>query len=222
MPALPFAAKVIKLDFRHHCLGIEWHNILHCKYSGAAGVQADYDALAASIGFDWGALHLAAASSLAIFDDLTITDLSGATGLEGFSGPMNIAGGGEAEISPAQVATVISWKVARHFRGGHSRTYLGGIPADKANAFGAMDPTYVAAVATEANEFLADVVTDLAMAPWTSGFLCNVSYYGPPTISGTTTRGPRSTVRATPLVDQITGAVVHPILGTQRRRLART
>ena len=62
-----------------------------------------------------------------------------------------------ATAEPASVAACIGWRVNQHYRGGHPRTYIGGMSSQAiANPRG-LDPAWVSTAVTNANNFHSQV-----------------------------------------------------------------
>lgn len=57
---------------------------------------------------------------------------------------------------PLNVAMCISWPIAAHYKGGHPRSYIGGIPTLAMNDQRTWDSSYRANVVSGANSFLSD------------------------------------------------------------------
>jgi hypothetical protein len=216
MPALPNVPGVIKLN-------IDW------------GVEGD--ALAQTVHFfsygggapSAGALSTfandAVASGLTQFQALcndqvgmisaTARDLSSAMGNEATAGTPWVGTRGTA-LTPPSASMVIAHSISRHYRGGHPRSYL---------------PLGVAGDITVAGRWATGLTAaaDTAWGAWVASLvgvsgvtnLVNVSYYGPPnrTITSSTGRVRTvSTVRGAPIVDAVTGHVARSQIGSQRRR----
>lgn len=64
----------------------------------------------------------------------------------------NVAG-----IGPAQVAACITWKVATHYKGGHPRTYLAGVPLGMSSDGQSWGSTYQGLLNTAAGNLLSSV-----------------------------------------------------------------
>lgn len=149
----------------------------------------------------------------------TARDLTSAMGNEAVGGSPWLGTRGSSRLAPA-TAAVVSHFIARHYRGGHPRTYLpAGIPSDIVAA-GTWDPAFVTAVESGWGSWVA-ALNGSSYGSLNITALSNVSYFGPPnrTITSSTGRVRTvSTVRATPVVDRITGHTVRSIIGSQRRR----
>lgn len=69
------------------------------------------------------------------------------------STPDSVVGGVSGLMLPANVSLGISWPIAAHYRGGHPRTYLCGIPASAMLNSRQWDPDVRAAFASAAGAF---------------------------------------------------------------------
>lgn len=134
---------------------------------------------------------------------------SGGDALEGVAGV-----GGTGAFSdnglPAQVAMCISWQIAPHYRGGHPRTYLGGLTEGAVDSVNTWTGGMITAAASAAVAFHGDLE---AITGISSGI-------------STVEHGITSFVRAgawrtPPVFYRIAGATVDARIDTQRRRLGR-
>jgi hypothetical protein len=216
MPARPLVADVCQVLIKGQFGAAEnWLNKLFISYAAgvpAAGDLANYaDNLYAIIAADMPALMPAATT----VTEVEVTDLATAVGAVGISGGSTIGTRAGVEL-PASCSVLVSYHVARHYRGGHPRSYMPlGVGAD------------LLTQATWTGAFLADVSTYLLalrnqlLAPsgaFTPTEIVNVSYYG-----GAPPVGGHSVARVAPVVDVIptTAFTVSAKVATQRRRLGR-
>lgn len=142
--------------------------------------------------------------------EVTFTDLTDEMGFVGTASG-NTPGGGGTSSQPANVALTISWQIARHYRGGHPRTYFGGLNSTAHLNANRWQASVVTAWEAAANAFLTDIGTHSFAG--TSGALCcvhRVRTVGDP---------PVRTILDPPLVDVITSASVDSRIDSQRRRL---
>jgi hypothetical protein len=133
---------------------------------------------------------------------------------------MNVAGTRTGGQLPQELAAVTSYKISRRFRGGHSRGYwLMGTKTDVGGS-----EQWAGAFVTAVNSGVAAFFTALFAAGWSgAGALTHVAvsrYKGFTVVTDPVTGRARNipTVRATPVVDAVTGVVCQPFYGTQRRR----
>ena len=192
----------------------------YIEYSGTGGSPADLDVFATSVKGFWGD-DLAGAThedyNLIRVECTDLTTPTSAIGLWAGSVPGTATG----VPVPADAAVVLSYTVARRYRGGHPRGYwLLGIGVDLA------DPQHWTSDFIAAQQEAFDAFfTSVLGAGWSgAGTLAhvNVSYFKGFTvvtspISGRARNVP--TPRATPVVDPVVATVARLRIGTQRRRL---
>jgi hypothetical protein len=123
---------------------------------------------------------------------------------------------------PAQICTVISYRIARRYRGGHPRGYWPfGAQTGLVDA-GHWTSGYASAVDTQIAAFF----TAVQAAGWAgAGTLSHVSlsyFSGFTVITSPTTGRARNvpTVRSSPLIDPVVTLKTQTSIGTQRRREA--
>lgn len=203
MTALPVSPGTLKVQLGWQDIGdLAAMTVFHLKYSGGPPNATQCASMATSIQTeavsDFASL-LNEGSSIGL---VTVTDLSSDMGGEGTGGSIT-PGTRTGTPTAAGIATVVSKSVARHYRGGHPRSYL---------------PLGVAA--------------DISTGKWTSGLVGDVQTAWQDFIgaclgfgSGCTIEGEISlsyyhngAIRATPVKDDITGVTVKELIGSQRRR----
>jgi hypothetical protein len=107
---------------------------------------------------------------------------------------------------PNNVAACLTWHIARHYRGGHPRTYFGGFKMDVLASTTTFTGTFTAAMTAAAAAFISDIA---AIGPPGSPVLACVHYV--------TATSPWRT----PVVDTITAGSMNPRVDSQRRRLGK-
>jgi hypothetical protein len=193
----------------------------HFGYAGAAPSASDMQAIASSIRQAWQAGPLLSQGSFCTLTQVKVIDLSkpdSPVGINAGSFP-GTAGGGQL---PASTCVLITFSVARRYRGGKPRTYLPiGTDSDL------QTPTaWLPASVTNFDTHWTTYSGQVGQISWAGGNisgLVNVSYYSggtwvprePPT--GRTVRVP--TPRHPPLKESLTGHAVSSTPGSQRRRL---
>jgi len=144
----------------------------------------------------------------------TATDLASPTAAFGqSSGATEIGQASQKGINSS--ALVLSHHVNRRFRGGHSRTYLGGLTADNTND----GRTWIAiAVSDILNWWTGTFVNDIKTnwSSFTITGLVQVSYYDKATEPAPCYR------RTTPIVDAVQDTTASNIIRSQRRRVRNT
>jgi hypothetical protein len=217
MPALPSPGLVIKANVNWGVDGDSQAQTLHFfRYSGAPN-PADLLTLAELIVSSGASWLQSLATSFTGMLGATVRDLSSDMGLEVSGGTPWVGTRTGDRLSPG-TAAVVGHTIRRHYRGGHARTYLPlGSGTDVAST-GLWADAFVSAVDTAFGNFIGE----LSPGGFDLGALCQVSYYGPPNrvITSPVTGRARtvSTVRAEPIVNDITSSSTRKKIGSQRRR----
>lgn len=219
MPALPNVPNVLKLNVNWGVEGDTVAETIHYfQYSSGAPSAADLSTFANDAVLNGATQFQGLANDHVGMNAATARDLSSAMGNEATAGTPWIGTRGTA-LTPPSAAVVVSHSISRHYRGGHPRTYLPlGVSGDVTSG-GVWAGALVTAVDTAWGAWVTSLVGTFGSLVVTK--LVNVSFYGPPnrTITGSTGRVRTvSTVRATPLVDTVTGHVTRALIGSQRRR----
>jgi hypothetical protein len=220
MPPLPDVAKVLRIEYTFlldEDINAKTRHFV--RYSGSAPTNAQLDTFCDDIATAFTA-HLDdnMATTYSV-KGIKATDLSSSTAALG-ENTDELPGTRSGAIVSAAACVVISRRVARRFRGGHSRMYWPfGVAGDLHDAQTWGD-VFIAGVQSDWDAFS----TDLFAAGWSgAGSLDGVavSYYeGFTVFTGTTGRARNiSTPRVTPLVDTLTSDVVRTGIGSQRGRL---
>lgn len=221
MPALPDVNKVIRIAISGHIsVNNPWVTRFFLSFSGANPSTADLDTYASGVlgTFDTDLKALCDGATHA--DQCEVVDLTSPTSAISIASD-DIGGTRSGGNTPADLCVVVSYQVARRYRGGHPRGYWPfGVVED-------FDTTY-----TWSSDFLDAVNTglgnffdDLNGGGWGgAGTLkhVNVSYYQGFTVVTNPTTGRASnvpTLRGAPLVDEVTDIHPRSSMGTQRRRL---
>lgn len=221
MPALPDVAKVVKIaaiwsDGINTDIVTRWYE----QYTGAAPSAAALNDFCAAVAGGLNSDFAYATSEVLTLGRVHAIDLSSATAAEGDWLGSHV-GTNTDPPNALDVAQVISYEIARRYRGGHPRGYW---PFGSATALTnpqRWDPTYLASIQENIETFFAAVPGFV----WSGGGTLqhvNVSYFsGFTVVTSPTTGRARNvpTVRATPLVDAVTAYVARAHVGTQRRRL---
>lgn len=134
------------------------------------------------------------------------TDLSSELGLVG-QAPMIGSGTGTSTGVPNSTSVCISWKIGRHYRGGHPRTYMGPIAALSVATPTSLGASFVTSANNAASAFRT-AVNALSLAGQPARLVCIHRY-----VAGVQVPDPT--------VDEITGNAVDTRIDTQRRRLGR-
>lgn len=201
-----------------YATGTTTANIFHVdrmEHSDSSFPQAQLDALATGIRAAF-VTHfcplIVSHWSLGVVEVVDLTDDLGLVG--SVSG--TTAGAKSGGSIPQNVAQVVSWRIGRHYRGGHPRTYLPSPgTTDIANA-NSWTTTHRTALENAGAAFLG-AVNGIVLGS-TTGHMCCVHRYRGHTIHPDTGRR-MPTQLETPLKSYITGASVDTRIDSQRRRL---
>jgi len=120
----------------------------------------------------WSALWKTSVITGATWELLTATDLTSETApqiIDNITGETGSGGSGAAV--PQSAAACITWKIPRHYRGGHPRTYIGPLPTTAINNPTSLTTTYTDGLQTRANTFLAGV-NSIVLGTATARLVC--------------------------------------------------
>lgn len=184
-------------------------NVMHVQNNAPTGssfTQPQIDQLATSMAslFVGNLVPLASSSYVGI--DCTATDLSSDLGVVG-QAPMIGSGLGSGPTIPNSTCVCISWKIPRHYRGGHPRTYIGPLATSSILTNTTLATAFLTTAQNAANAFRT-AVNALSLSGQPARLVCVHRIAGGVTL-------------ADPLVDGITGNVVDTRIDTQRRRLGK-
>jgi hypothetical protein len=207
MPPRPAVDKVLKIEFTGIYASSRWANIMHAAYAGSAPSVADLNGMASDLADLYELQFLSLVSETVDLTEIKVTDLTSDTAAVGLWTGSKL-GTGTGTPLPANVALVVSWAIARRYRGGHPRTYfIGQETADQADVNTWKD-AHAADYNTSAGTFL-DGVNGMAVGATSPLVLGSVSY-----VTG-------GDPRVTPIFDPFIGHFVHPRIDSQRRRLGK-
>jgi hypothetical protein len=207
VPALPFVPGVAKIVVKHTLAGVNMYNVLHADGGAGTGwTSTELNSLAAAVRSAWVTNVIPLMGNAVSLQDVTCIDLASETGPSGVA-TGTTSGTGGASICPANVAVCWSWAISRRYRGGHPRTYIGGIPQAQVSTANTMVTGYRTSHATAA----AAIRTAVNAVTTSAGTakLAAVHYYR------------AGSILPTPLVSQINGVSVDDRFDSQRRRLGR-
>jgi hypothetical protein len=139
-------------------------------------------------------------------DNVRAVDLGVVTGQEA---TVALAGtpGATSTAMPQSAAACITWRIVRHYRGGHPRTYVGPLHPSHIESPTSLAATYITSLATSATAFLNGV-----NAGTTGGFTMKLVAVH---------RWQGKTELLVPLTSDIVGASVDSRIDTMRRRLGK-
>lgn len=207
MPALPPIPGTAKIIVKQALAGVNVYNILHATTSDVSTPSAgDLAALATAVRSSWVSLVLPLQHTALTLTDVQCVDLSSATGSEAtVSG--NNPGTAVGLVCPANSAICWSWKVSARYRGGHPRTYIGGIPISALTTANTIIPSSVTAHLNAANSLRAAInAVGISGGNWVMTVASYVKDKAP---------------RPSPVARIINSVSVDSRLDSQRRRLGR-
>jgi hypothetical protein len=206
MPSLMPVLGVARVAFRGTSAGQAVVNVFHVQCGVASLSQATIDALCTGMKTAYEANLVTRLQGSWSGDTVTAQDLSSDTGV---TKQMALAGtpGSVIAASPNSLACCITWKINRHYRGGHPRTYLGPIPNTFLENQTTFLSTAVANILGSANAFLT-AVNGITLPS------------GTPQMVGVH-RVRSGAVLPVPLVSPIVAVAVDSRVDTMRRRLGR-
>jgi hypothetical protein len=188
--------------------GVNIVNVFHVASVSGSWSQLDVNALATGMRAAFVNRFLSSLSTSYLLNTVTATDLSSINGRTGTATGSTPGTGGTGTSVPNSLAVVVSWQIARHYRGGHPRTYLGALATAILLNQTTFTSTFVSSLQTNANSFLNDV-PQIVLPSGTTGFLVAVH------------RRLNGALLTPPQTSAITGAAVDNRLDTQRRRLGK-
>jgi len=206
MPALVPVPGVVRVTCTGTAAGQQVVNVFHVR-AGAGSLSSGAVAAATTgVGTAY-ATHLMPRLNInysgGTFYGVDLTSDDGAEA----SGSLGGGGSGSATNVPNSAAVCITWKIGRHYRGGHPRTYLGPIATASIEGPTSLAAAFVTSTRTGALGFLTAVNATTA-----GGFTCQLVCL----------HRVREGVQLDPvLVSPIIGADVDDRIDSQRRRLGR-
>jgi hypothetical protein len=207
VPALPFVPGVAKIVVKQTQDGVPVYNIFHADGGAGTGwTTTELNALATAVKNSWQSNFLVYQHAGLQLVDVTAIDLASDTGPQATvtSGVFGTLTG--TKLS-ANAAACISWKIARRYRGGHPRTYVGGGVPGQLSTANTWTTTVTSSWKTSALA-LRTAINAVTTSAGSAKMSC-VHYYR------------NGALLAVPLVSQITDAVVDDRVDSQRRRLGR-
>lgn len=166
----------------------------------------DLNSLAESVTDIWAENFLAGQSAALALIGATVRLYRATDEIEG-TYDTSADGGSGSDYLPANVATVVSWKLASVYRGGKPRTYIPGVPPSAVGSDTAWTSDYVAATASFAAAFLAafnaQTIDDASLNLGTMAFFRSNAALAPP------------------YFESFVSSSCQPRICTQRRRLGK-
>lgn len=220
MPALPPVPKTLQIRLVYNDGGdADIQNILYFKYGGTASAP-DLVTLAQEVKTVWGT-HMAGQHSntlhlLSVFID----DLDSATGAQAVDGNPALTASNVSGPLTSGVAFVMSNVGQMKYRGGHSRTYLPGIPTNAAQDPNTWTTAFQTAMLTAWQGFIAAIVSAAPTAIQLLGQVIAHRFGASATapVGVSSGRSARSVPLTHPVVENVVGHRTNPQVGSQRRR----
>lgn len=216
MPPLPNVPGVVKVIISTSRSDSDIENIVHCGYTGGPPSAGDLLSwLTAGPQPGTEAFFNAEGSTDLVGVSIEALDLSSSSGASAIEA-LTIAGVRTGDFAPASAALVVSYDIARRYRGGHPRSYFpfGTAGTYEAGSSKLWDSGFVTAVHTAAATWAATFPSGVIGSTTFTG-LVNVSYVDK-------NLNPVPPYRRTvPVVDDITGLVAKQRICSQRRRLGK-
>jgi hypothetical protein len=222
VPALPNVPNTVRCALNGLIDGTKpWVNLFHLGWSvGGTITSSEVLALATAIVSSWGTDMAPAVSDTLQLAEVIVTALDSSTAPVGI-----VASGATGALTTqplnAGTAMVIQRKVARRFRGGHSRVYLPGMVASYLDdTETSWDAANLAAIAEIWADIEQEAVVNLVSAGFTDAFALSISYFDGFTnvLYPSGRYHVKPTPRVTPLRDGVTEWVGNPRPCSQRRR----
>lgn len=172
MAALQPAQGVVRIVF-HGTLGtIPTATVMHMFNSAnTAWSQSDANTIATRARTSWVTNFIPTQGAGWTLGNVEVTDLTNITGVVGVASGSTQGGISGFPQLPANCAAVVSWKVAAHFRGGHSRTYLPGALQNNTADMTSWNTTAINAWKSAAAAFLAAMNQNLGTSAVSMGML---------------------------------------------------
>lgn len=209
MPAQKNVQGVARVSVRGTANGVQCVNVFHVRNglsTGAGYTVAGVSALGNSINTLYNSHFRTKLNTDWSGDDIVVQDLSSI-----IAPGVTLAQTGNGSVAgssvPASVAICISWKIARHYRGGHPRTYLGPLGSGAIETPTSFVGTFITSVQTSASSFLTGVNA--------------LTIEGVPQQLVCVHRQLAGEVLDIPQISPITACVVDSRIDTMRRRLGK-
>ena len=207
MVALPNAVGIAKIIVKQTQASVNVFNVLHAQTADLSPWQpAGLTALAAAVRGSWVTNVLPLQHGTITLTDVQCVDLSSDTGFDAVATGNNVGTATGTALS-SNAAICWSWKISRRYRGGHPRTYIGGLTTNQI-----LNPnTLVAATVTSHQAAAAALRAAIngVSTPTGTALQCVVHYYR------------AKTVLPVPLVSLVNSVSVDTRVDSQRRRLGR-
>src|SRR3954468_10681536 len=156
MPALKPVTGTARVSCRGTSQGQAIVNVFHVKTNGGPMTQPDitYITSLASQAYETNFVPRLngnwSGDSVRGVDLTTLTGLESTRALAGSPGAVTL-------LIPQSAAACVTWKISRHYRGGHPRTYIGPLGAGVIDTPTSLAPAYITSLQASANAFLSAI-----------------------------------------------------------------
>ena len=153
MPALKPVPATARVTVRGTSQGQAIVNVFHVRWTGGNMTTADVTYMANLVATNFGSKFRPLLNANWSGDSVRAVDLSLATGAEA-----TVALPGQGALTgirvPQSAACCVTWRILKHYRGGHPRTYLGPLGDSAMENSTSLEATFLTSANTAANGFL--------------------------------------------------------------------
>lgn len=221
MPALPDAPGCLRIALSGSIdAAAPFLTRFYTFYTGTAPTVAELNTFNTAVATSYTTHLDPLVDTMSVITQIETIDLTSPTAAVATK-PVTLTGTRSGGVAPSEMCVVVSYEIARRYRGGHPRGYWRmGTLTDYV-----VPKQWSGTLITAVNTGVAAFMTDVNAAGWSgAGTLgqVNVSYYkGFTVVTNPTTGRARNvpTVRSSPLTDAVTAIAAKTSVGTQRRRL---
>lgn len=156
MPALLPVAGVCRITFRGTSAGQAVVNVFHVRCGNDAIAQSNVETILTNVRTFYQSRFVPRLNGSWSGDIATAVDLSTITGVT-VEEPLGGIPGANSPTSPNSLACCVTWKINRHYRGGHPRSYIGPIHTSQMENQTTFTSTFLGQMVVAAEGFLSDV-----------------------------------------------------------------
>jgi len=209
VPAQKNVQGVARVSLRGTANGVQVVNVFHVRNGTSTGAGYDVagiSTLATNMANLYVAQFVPRLNSGWSGDDVVAQDLS-AIIAPGVTLPLTGSGSSTGTTMPASIACCVTWKIGRHYRGGHPRSYIGPLGTSAVESPTSFTAAFMTLMSTSASSFLSGV-NGMTIGGVSQQLVCVHRQVG-------------GEVLDIPLVSPITAVQVDSRLDTMRRRLGK-
>jgi hypothetical protein len=187
------------------------------QYTGALS-QADAQTWVTAMNAAWGTRWSPQQTTFCTLTNVVLTDLTSATAAQANDATARVGTNGTSP-APLGAAIIIKRRIARRYRGGHSKVYIPGASIVSMGTNNQWVGASLTAFLAAWNNLISDILTAVPVAA-APAFEVSVSYFqGFHNVTFPSGRiRPVPTLRGSPLIDLVLGHAVNPVVASQRRR----